>query len=214
MDNTFLAYLELRKDVFFHNIPKQAILTYLQQALAVGRAAAEQYRGYDEAELCRLLGGICVIDKQSPPAALRATLKMTKPQPTICLYQQTLMTLAVENDISFQQVKAAALLHELFHLLEERSLAAAQQLPQMTTFQLGPFKRQSTIRQAREIAAHAFVQARLDLPELPNVWDYHWSELEQPEADLNQAYQEFRRIIETKESVKKNSSTGKTQLSG
>ena len=175
-DDRFLAYLELRKDTFFHKIPSQKIRYYIDGALAYGKQLAATQDFVSATELCNRLGVTVVKDTESDMRTVRGSLELTKKDQTIRIYQQSLLQVARHHNVPLAQLEEAALLHEIFHLLEERTQSAAERLGRINTLQFLGFKRRATVRQTREIAAHAFVKERMQLPYLPNYWDYLWNE--------------------------------------
>ena len=125
---------------------------------------------------------------------VRGTLEFAKNKKTIRMYQQPLRQIAHDHNITLAQLEEAVLLHELFHLLEEQTRSTTEQLERVETMQFLGFKRTAAVRQTREIAAHAFVKERMQLPFLPNYWDYSWDVEDTRESLL--AIEEFRSVME------------------
>ena len=193
-DDRFLAYLELRKDTFFHKIPTEKIRYYIDGALAYGKQLAVTVDFVDSSELCDRLGVMVIKEITGKTETVRGTLELAKNKKTIRMYQQSLRQVARDHNITLAQLEEAVLLHELFHLLEEQTRSTTEQLERIETMQFLGFKRTAAVRQTREIAAHAFVKERMQLPFLPNYWDYSWDVEDTRESLL--AIEEFRSIME------------------
>ena len=193
-DDRFLAYLELRKDTFFHKIPTEKIRYYIDGALAYGKQLAVTVDFVDSSELCDRLGVMVIKEITGKTETVRGTLELAKNKKTIRMYQQPLRQIARDHNIMLAQLEEAVLLHELFHLLEEQTRSTTEQLERVETMQFLGFKRTAAVRQTREIAAHAFVKERMQLPFLPNYWDYSWDMEDTRESLL--AIEEFRSIME------------------
>lgn len=193
-DDRFLAYLELRKDTFFHKIPTEKICYYIDGALAYGKQLAVTADFVDSSELCDRLGVMVIKEITGKTETVRGTLELAKNKKTIRMYQQPLRQIARDHNITLAQLEEAVLLHELFHLLEEQTRSTTEQLERVETMQFLGFKRTAAVRQTREIAAHAFVKERMQLPFLPNYWDYSWDVEDTRESLL--AIEEFRSVME------------------
>ena len=193
-DDRFLAYPELRKDTFFHKIPTEKIRYYIDGALAYGKQLAVTVDFVDSSELCDRLGVTVIKEITGKTETVRGTLELVKNKKTIRMYQQSLRQVARDHNITLAQLEEAVLLHELFHLLEEQTRSTTEQLERIETMQFLGFKRTAAVRQTREIAAHAFVKERMQLPFLPNYWDYSWDVEDTRESLL--AIEEFRSIME------------------
>lgn len=193
-DDRFLAYLELRKDTFFHKIPTEKICYYIDGALAYGKQLAVTVDFVDSSELCDRLGVMVIKEITGKTETVRGTLELVKNKKTIRMYQQPLRQIARDHNITLAQLEEAVLLHELFHLLEEQTRSTTEQLERVETMQFLGFKRTAAVRQTREIAAHAFVKERMQLPFLPNYWDYSWDVEDKRESLL--AIEEFRSVME------------------
>lgn len=194
VDDRFLAYLELRKDTFFHKIPTEKICYYIDGALAYGKQLAVTADFVDSSELCDRLGVMVIKEITGKTETVRGTLELAKNKKTIRMYQQPLRQIARDHNITLAQLEEAVLLHELFHLLEEQTRSTTEQLERVETMQFLGFKRTAAVRQTREIAAHAFVKERMQLPFLPNYWDYSWDVEDTRESLL--AIEEFRSVME------------------
>lgn len=194
-DDRFLAYLELRKDTFFHKIPTEKIRYYIDGALAYGKQLAVTVDFVDSSELCDRLGVTVIKEITGKTETVRGTLELVKNKKTIRMYQQSLRQVARDHNITLAQLEEAVLLHELFHLLEEQTRSTTEQLERIETVQFLGFKRTAAVRQTREIAAHAFVKERMQLPFLPNYWDYSW-EVEDTRESLLAIEEEFRSVME------------------
>lgn len=193
-DDRFLAYLELRKDTFFHKIPTEKIRYYIDGALAYGKQLAVTADFVDPSELCDRLGVMVIKEITGKTETVRGTLELAKNKKTIRMYQQPLRQIAHDHNITLAQLEEAVLLHELFHLLEEQTRSTTEQLERVETMQFLGFKRTAAVRQTREIAAHAFVKERMQLPFLPNYWDYSWDVEDTRESLL--AIEELRSVME------------------
>ncbi|OJG24198.1 hypothetical protein RU95_GL001287 [Enterococcus avium] len=184
----------MRKDTFFHKIPTEKIRYYIDGALAYGKQLAVTADFVDPSELCDRLGVMVIKEITGKTETVRGTLELAKNKKTIRMYQQPLRQIAHDHNITLAQLEEAVLLHELFHLLEEQTRSTTEQLERVETMQFLGFKRTAAVRQTREIAAHAFVKERMQLPFLPNYWDYSWDVEDTRESLL--AIEEFRSVME------------------
>lgn len=112
-DDRFLAYLELRKDTFFHKIPTEKIRYYIDGALAYGKQLAVTADFVDPSELCDRLGVMVIKEITGKTETVRGTLELAKNKKTIRMYQQPLRQIAHDHNITLAQLEEAVLLHDI-----------------------------------------------------------------------------------------------------
>lgn len=77
-DDRFLAYLELRKDTFFHKIPTEKIRYYIDGALAYGKQLAVTADFVDPSELCDRLGVMVIKEITGKTETVRGPWSLLK----------------------------------------------------------------------------------------------------------------------------------------
>lgn len=193
----FLAYLELRKDIFFQKIPLERRGYYLEEALRIGKEMANKIISSELDVVCRQLK-VDVKRTMVSAKGHRGSLFMTNTKSEIILYQPTLLELSIKTGLTLQKIETVVVAHELFHLMEEQSVPTNQRLDKVCTVSCWRYRQWATVRKTREIAAHAFAGTYGQLSYLPNSWDYDWAELQRKDSQLYQAFQEFSYLCETK----------------
>lgn len=190
INDRFLAYLELRKDLYFYKIPLAKMSYYIDAALAYGKQQAVYWHPVGIANLCGKLDVSIIKVEEALQTSIRGQLRLAE-KPEIWVYQQALKKMADSRSIPLQQLEQAVILHELFHLLEEQSKATDDQLEKICTFRFLGWHRKAKVRKTREVAAHAFVKEWLGLACLPNYWDYSWTDAGENGLVLAQLWEEF-----------------------
>ena len=176
-----LAYLELEKDPVFPHLTKEQRLYYVDFALRVGHDQAALFHGADVFGLAREFGLKVDIQKAANTVAgvtLRACYDEKKR--TVEIFGDSIEQMQQELahwlpwPLTFAQIAALHLAHELFHHLEATRIQPVdRQLPSVTIWRFGRFgiTIQSRARRCREIAAHAFAKRMCDFPFFPNALD-------------------------------------------
>lgn len=181
MDDRVLAMCELSNDLLFHKIPKQRLPYYVEASLEAGRSAARSFAGQDVQELYRQFGiGICKAGngKQGYGVILRGQSVMSRQGCSVEVYQDSIRELAAHSTyngagLTEEEALRVHLAHEFFHIweyLEHRSIV--EELEPIVSFSLLGLRRKSHINRCGEVAAHAFARELLQLPFLPNFYDY------------------------------------------
>lgn len=184
MDDRVLALCELSNDMLFHKIPQSQLAQYVDASLAAGRKAAQPLAGQDILGLYRK-DGIAILEKPSGKGQfgmiLRGQATLSAERCQVEVYQESIRALAEhsggagEAPLSFEKAFHVHLAHEYFHFLEyRRGRSVAEELPDVVTLSFFNFHRRAKINRCSEVAAHAFAQALLALPHLPNLYDYRY----------------------------------------
>ncbi|WP_068785969.1 hypothetical protein [Paenibacillus phocaensis] len=184
LDDGVLALAELERDPVFHKIDPGNYAYYLSRSLAMGREAAERLHGQDIRVLLEQAGIQFHLAASAGTGtfkvALRAQLDWGGKVPQITVYRESLRQLQAAAEtvdglgpVSFDRIVDIHLAHEYYHFLEYRSGRFTNELlDPVEALRIGPFRRQATILQTSEIAAHAFCKELLGLPLLPSLLDH------------------------------------------
>ena len=177
-----LAMCELSQDLLFGKIPPGRHAHYADGALAAGREAASRFSGADIGQLYRDHGvGIRILDASPGTLGLhlRGQAVMSAKGCSVELYEESLCALAEHSGgggvprLDRDQAMRIHLAHEFFHILEySEGSSTAKRLGEIETFGLWFLRRRARILRTDEVAAHSFAMALLDLPCLPNYYDY------------------------------------------
>lgn len=181
MDDRVLALCELSNDLLFLKIPEKRLAYYVDSSLEAGRTAAALFRGQDIQELYRqnnIEVRYAGTGKQNYNVILRGQSAMDKKGCRVEVYKDSIAALALHSAWEGQSLTPELALeihlaHEFFHIWEfqeERSIVDA--LEPITCVNFLGMKRTSHIHRCEEIAAHAFAKTLLELPVLPNLYDY------------------------------------------
>lgn len=182
MDDRILALCELSNDMLFHKIPPHRLAYYVDRSLAEGRQAAAEFAGNDLEALYRQKKiSITYLDdsKEAFGVAYRGQITLAKDNCSLALFRSSIRALADNSAngefpaLSYEQAKDIHLAHEFFHFLEFQSgRFVSEMLDPVTTFQVFGFRRKAHINRCSEAAAHAFAKTLLNIPVLPNYYDY------------------------------------------
>lgn len=170
-----LAFLQLKKDLLYHKIPEAQVPYYVNEALRIGVETADIYQSFSLAELCQQLAVTVNHDDSPSKNTVRGEITIdTKQQKAkVTIHQSVLMPISQQTGLPYEKLADATLAHELYHLLDtQEAQTTNQRLSPITIFKLGKFKRQATILQTQEIAAHAFAKKMAQLSILPNAIDF------------------------------------------
>lgn len=183
MDDRVLALCELSNDLLFHKIPKERLAYYADASLEAGRTAARGFLGQDVRKLYRQSGieiRYAGNGKQNYGVILRGQSVMGEEQCSVDVYQDSIRELAAHSawegqSLTLEQALDAHLAHEFFHIWEYREhRSIADELDPVVSVSFLGFKRWAHINRCGEVAAHAFARQLLDLPFLPNFYDYRY----------------------------------------
>lgn len=165
------AYLELKNDIAFPYMTNDDKKLYIDGALELGFEQAQPYKERDLVSVIKDAGvKICSED-------LGTKIRAAYSQNCITINPLALEQMANKLSylpFSYSQFEKASIAHEFFHHLEETALGPIDHhFPPVTTIRLGVFwSRQRRVRSVREIAAHRFAKELVNLPCLPNVFDW------------------------------------------
>jgi hypothetical protein len=184
MRDEVLALCELSNDLLYYKIPKDKLLYYISESLAIGKKSANQWKGQSIRKLCEEKNiQIHYIreSKKTYGVSFRAQVEMDKKQTTIFIYEGSIRELAKnsglhqEKPLSYDAALDIHLAHEFFHYLEYISdKFVSEQLEQIVTIRLPFITKKAYINRCSEIAAHAFTKELLGLEHLPNLYDYYY----------------------------------------
>lgn len=181
MDDRVLALCELSNDLLFRKIPEDRLAYYVDSSLEAGRSTAALFRGQDIRELYRqnhIEIRYAGSGKQNYGVILRGQSAMSKAGCRVEVYRDSIAALASHStwegqSLTTEQALDIHLAHEFFHIWEfQQGRSIADALEPVTRFQFLDLKKTAHVRRCEEIAAHAFAKAFLDLPYLPNFYDY------------------------------------------
>lgn len=181
MDDRILALCELSNDLLFHKIQRQALGHYVDTALAAGVQVAADFAGREIKDLYREHGiGITYAGsgKGRYGVMLRGQVTMSAKECGVEVYRESIEELAKYSawegrSLTYDEALRVHLAHEFFHFWEYKNHSpVSEALPGVETFSFLGFRRMSKINRCSEVAAHSFAKKLLDLPCLPNLYDY------------------------------------------
>lgn len=203
-----LAYLELKQDPYFMYLPKEKIPEYLTSTIAYGKDVAQQQTPYHRLQdlLNHLLQQrikICFRQKHPNDPQIRA--QYTSRPPTIEIFQNSIQQIQAFCDRSMARIAETDLMilhlyHEYFHHLETHTIQRADlRLEKCTIKQWGPFSLKKSLRSLREIAAHAFAQAMMQLNWSPLLLDrlIYYTHLGWSHLQIREHFFEVRKEFES-----------------
>ncbi len=176
-----LFVLELEQDKYFPFLAANEVLLIVQQAMQKGFMTANRWGGGKSLkEMVNILlkEGLTIRfeDKNAGTPSIRADYD--RKQRLISIYRQSVFQIRqLFQEMNFfvpeEDLFLLHLVHEWFHHLEEtRAGRTDVALPRVTVKQKGPFSIRKPIKRLREIAAHTFTQASLNLAWSPVMLDY------------------------------------------
>lgn len=180
LNDEILSLLELVEDSLFHNIPKEKIKYYINEAVQIGKNLANEYKGKDIESLLRNHGVEVVIKEccESKNLDIRGEIIFDKEEKQIIIYKNSINQI-IEFlkkhglSISRKEVYNIHLAHEFYHFLEYSNNDNTNYKLDKIEIVLGRLiKRKATILKTREIAAHAFCKEILNLKFHPKLLDY------------------------------------------
>lgn len=214
MDDRALALCELSNDLLFQKIPPERLAGYADRSLQAGREAARLFAGCNVQDLYRQHGVAIRYSgsgKHSYGVILRGQSVMGPDGCSVEVYQDSIRELAAHSEwngtaLTPEEALDVHLAHEFFHIWEYREgRSIAEELEPVTTLEFLGFRRTAHISRCCEIAAHAFAKELLELPFLPNFYDYLYL------IDTGQMSREgFQKMIERMEALL----GARTQLKG
>lgn len=183
MDDRILAMCELSNDLIFHKIPSDRMSFYVDSSLNAGRTVARQFVGVGIQKLYHD-NNITVTYSRSGRSGygviLRGQVTMSPKECSVEVYSESIKDLAqhsMTDDVvlTYEDALNVHLAHEFFHFWEyQNGQSIVETLDPITTFSFLGFQRKAHIIRCGEIAAHAFAKTLLDLPNLPNLYDYRY----------------------------------------
>ncbi|MGM0125529.1 hypothetical protein IGI37_002928 [Enterococcus sp. AZ194] len=201
----FLAYLELKQDMFFDKIPANKVSYYIHKGLEAGSSYAETYRESTIEELYAM-NAISIKTEEHDGEFFKVKLRAqfetdSKGHNQVYLYKKSILPLAKANGLSYEEMSRIILAHEFFHHVEfGLGKTIAESTDKVVSLRFLGVKRQVNIQRVSEIAANAFTKKFLQLPHLPNYYDYQYliqsGELSQKE--LEEEYIRLEKILTLK----------------
>lgn len=180
-----MSLSELKEDAIFRKIPENMILELINEALEKGYKASEriikEYGDSDIYEICSSKGiKVNIVNRGNTFKFLRVRAEYEHSKKKLTIYKSSIdeMMNQLEGlkffgkplDVDIIKIHLA---HELYHYLEYEEIGLTnEELPRISLFQLGSFRRLSTVIKTREIAAHAFCRKLLSLPFHPKLIDF------------------------------------------
>lgn len=197
----FLAYLELREDLFFEKIAQQDCLPGIQTAFNVAKEFYEAHKTMT-IEACLEAENIKVeyLDHDGDffKVKFRAQYEHNpKGQDTIFVYMKSIAELADKTGFDQDQLVLMCLSHEFFHYLERKhQRIVSDMLPEVVTTSFLGFKRKAHILRYSEIGAHRFAQLWCQFEHLANYVDilYLLKTNKLSESQLSNFYQAFTHL--------------------
>ncbi|ASG64378.1 hypothetical protein CEW81_23660 [Kluyvera genomosp. 3] len=121
--NRTLAWLDLRNDAVFNKIPPDRYRYYLDNALAAGAAAAQEFAGQSIRELYQQHDIDIQFDQGDGlffTVQFRAQFEFSEKKATrrVTLYQPSLESLQASSGLPLEKIIDIHLAHEFFHFLE------------------------------------------------------------------------------------------------
>ncbi|WP_461218090.1 hypothetical protein [Lapidilactobacillus salsurivasis] len=173
----FLGDLELKQDLLYERIPMEQRSEYVASALELGRKYAEKC---PKASISKLLQDAGVeLEEQGRSGKLFSTEIRAQYEDDrhgkskIIYYRESIEEIASSAQINYERALNIHLAHEYFHYLELKSgKPINEQLPVVALPSIFGWKRTATILRTSEIGANAFAKSYLQLPILPNYYDY------------------------------------------
>lgn len=184
IDDRVLALMEISNDLLYGKIPREKLSYYVDESLSAGRTAASEHAGKDILELYRQNGiAIQYSDKAAGlyGVVLRGQAVMGKDECHVELYRDSIRELAKHSgggwheSLTAEGAEKVHLAHEFYHFLEYKSgRTISEKLDRVVLMKVFRLQRTGAINRCNEVAAHAFAKTLLDLPCLPNLYDYDY----------------------------------------
>lgn len=191
LDLPILAYAELEKDEMFPLMDQASIPNYINQSIKKGQIAAQRFgKGITFKNLINKLLKEHVQIAFVPQLGIQGTVR--------AVYHKKNRRIEISRDsiqqirsffsemgffISEEDISLMHLVHEWFHHLEESTIGRTDKaLPGVQYKRFGPFAWRKKVATCREIAAHTFTQAVLELSWSPLLLDYLLTFREQGES--------------------------------
>lgn len=184
IDDRVLALMEISNDLLYGKIPREKLPYYVDESLAAGKMAASEYEGNDILELYRENGiAIHYCEKAAGlyGVVLRGQAVMGKDECRVELYRDSIRELAGHSGggesapLTAEDAEKIHLAHEFYHFLEyKRGRTISEQLDRVVLMKAFRLKRTAAINRCSEVAAHSFAENLLNLPFLPNLYDYYY----------------------------------------
>jgi hypothetical protein len=178
--NRVLAWLDLRNDAVFNKIPAEKYGYYLNNALAAGAEAAQEFAGQSVRDLYQQHHIDIQYEKGDGlffTVQFRAQFEFSEQKNIrrVTLYQPSLESLQRSSGLALDKIIDIHLAHEFFHFLEySRRKPVGESLDKVCNVAIGPLRRYSTVAATSEIAAHRFCQLLNELDYYPTYYDFLW----------------------------------------
>ncbi|MBA4494628.1 hypothetical protein ACFO25_12875 [Paenactinomyces guangxiensis] len=181
LNPVLLGFMELKQDNYFPFIPKEQIPFYIEKAIQFGQDAAQRYANdFSLKEFINILlkQGVRVNFVNTHPSDQWIRAQYLEKKSTIEIYRPSLVQIKsffqeIDESVDEKDIIVLHLYHEWFHHLEEKKFGRTDRsLPKTRIKKWGPFVYKRGIRRTREIAAHAFTQAAMNINWSPLLLDY------------------------------------------
>ncbi|MFV0255297.1 MAG: hypothetical protein ACK5G7_04140 [Erysipelotrichaceae bacterium] len=176
LSDEFLAYLELRNDMFFDKISKSEIRSNINKVFDIVDEFIVDVKGRDVHELLEEANiKVNTLDSGGEffKVKFRAQFEQSKNgDNAINIYSKSLKDLANITKIDYETVLKISLLHEYFHYLEaENDYVVSEKVDQVVTSKIFKLERRANIGRWSEIGAQRFAQKMLSLDYMANYVD-------------------------------------------
>ena len=182
IDDRVLALMEISNDLLYSKIPRKKLSYYADRSLSAGREAASQYLGKDILKLYRE-NGITIRYCDKAPGlygvVLRGQAVMGKDECRVELYRDSIVELARHSGgresapLTAEEAERVHLAHEFYHFLEyKEGRTISEKLDRVVIMKAFRWQRTACVNRCSEAAAHSFAKTLLNLPCLPNLYDY------------------------------------------
>lgn len=183
MNDTQVALLELRRDPLFHLIPLERHSYYVEEAIKRGKASASLFQGKSIRSLFQEHGVKVSISQRTnveKKFQVRAEFIQKDGQNEVILYEDSLRQLEDAWNhsshhlipVSYEEIENIHLAHEFHHFLEYNVLSPVKdQLEPVVLKSIFGRKKERPIRQASEIASHAFAKEFTGFSYFPTLLD-------------------------------------------
>ncbi|MFS1030247.1 hypothetical protein ACFC89_16600 [Enterococcus casseliflavus] len=195
----FLAYLELKQDMFYHKIPLEDIWNYLEKSLSIGNDYALKLNSNDIFNLYAE-SDIKIKEEKHDGVFYKVQMRAQfesdrKNNNSVYLYEKSIEQLAKVNKLNLNEMKQIILAHEYFHYLEEsESKHVYNQFVKIESAKILGFSQKVHIRRTSEIAANSFTKKLLNLDYLPSYYDYKYL-LETNQLSMKDIEREYEQFV-------------------
>ena len=177
-NRVLLAYMNLSKDKKFTRLSEEKRIKLIRFILSFADSCAggikEEFGTADPRRIVETMGLKVVGEDGGIRGSLVRRSEYRPGTKEIVIYRDSLNQMMKEVKAEDLQDRLIKLLiaHELFHHLEKIKLPSVPKMFRVEKWRLGPMSLGVKIRGVREVAAHAFAEALLEIKHSPMVFDY------------------------------------------